>query len=147
MLGIDIVANDLCWIGIEGNSVGGTVLLQTPPKLKFPNAAATEFGNLASLKELVIARLSNERFERVGIVKASAGATPLRAKCEFAIELACHETRTECRLVAAQTISAAEKRKIQHTTGSSLIVAFNGGKEIQPKYLERAATCAWCILS
>jgi hypothetical protein len=71
VFGIDIVANDLCWIGLEGNSVEGSVLLQAPSRLKFPNAAVSEFGNLLSLKELVIARLSGEKFDRGGIVKAS----------------------------------------------------------------------------
>ena len=145
-LGIDFSSTDLEWIGIEGDATKGKLLFQSKNKQPLPTSEANDIENLLLLKEILVAKFASEKFDCVGIVKAGKDCRPPRVKSEFLIELACHEAGIPCQLVPVQTISAAGKRKIIARTGHAFIEVFNGGAPIDPKYLERAAICAWCIL-
>jgi hypothetical protein len=145
-LGIDFSSTDLEWIGIEGDAAGGKLLFQSKNKQPLPTSGSSDIDNLLLLKEILVAKFASEKFDRVGIVKAGKDCRPPRDKSEFIIELACHEAGVPCELVPVQTISAAEKRKIAARAGRTFLEAFNGGALIDPKYLERAAICAWCVL-
>lgn len=146
VLGIDIASSEIRWIGIEGTSTNGILLPQSSNSVPLPTAEKTELKNLLRLKELIAARLSSGNFQKVGIVRADRSASSIRVKCELIIEIACDEVGIDCELLSTATISAADKRKIAAKTGSSFEEAFNNGDDISPKYLRRAAVCAWCVL-
>lgn len=145
-LGIDFSSTDLAWIGIDGTSKAGKLLFQTKNKQPLPASGSTDMENLLLLKDILVAKFTAEKFDAIGIVKAGKDCRPPRVKSEFIVELACHEAGIPCHLVPVQTISAAEKRKIAAQAGKTFTDAFNGGAAIDPKYLERAAICAWCVL-
>jgi hypothetical protein len=50
-------------------------------------------------------------------------------------------------MIAPQTVRAAQDRKVHQVTGSSLPQAYNSGNQINPKYLQKAAYCAWSVLN
>lgn len=145
-LGIDFSSTDLRWIGIEGDASKGKLIFQTRNTQPLPTSGSNNIENLLLLKEILIAKFSVEKFDCIGIVKAGKDCRPPRAKSELMIELACYEAQIPYQLVPPQTISAAEKRKIKSVTGNTFLNAFNSSMNIDPKYLERAAICAWCVL-
>ena len=146
VLGVDIAKDEIRWIGIAGTKAGGKLMLQNANSVPLPTSESTQIKNLLRLKVLVAARLSAGKFDRVAIVRADQSSSAIRTKCELIVEIACEEAQVRCELISTQTIHAAEQRKIKAATGSSLDVAFNGGNQITPRYLKRAATCAWCVL-
>ncbi len=146
-LGIEIISDSPCWIVLNGNNTSGTLETIEPSRHKFPSSEEDEVSNLLQLKELVINILRQNNIENVGLLRAGIGCKPIRCKVEFIIQYACKELGIPCELIAPQTIAAAEKRKIHQVTGASLIEVFNGGNKISPKYLEKAAYCAWSVLN
>ncbi len=147
VLGIEIDSADLNWVILDGTNTAGTLQKIEPSKQKLPTSEEDEVGNLLQLKQLVANGIRHNGVEKVGIIRAGKMCTPLRCKVEFIIQCACKELGLPCVLVAPQTVDAARKRKVQKVTGSSLVEIYNGGNEIDPKYLEKAAHCAWSVLN
>jgi hypothetical protein len=145
-LGIDFSSTDLQWIGIEGTPSQGKLLLQSKNTQQLPKSGDSDIENPLLLKEILVAKFQNEKFDRIGIVKAGKDCKPPRVKCELIIELACHEMKIPYQLVSRQKIRAAEKKAVKACKDGSFINAFNDGVEINPKYLVSAAICAWCVL-
>jgi hypothetical protein len=145
-LGIDFSSTDLQWIGIEGTPSQGKLLFQSKNTQQLPKSGDSDIENLLLLKEILVAKFRNEKFDRIGIVKAGKDCKPPRVKSELIIELACHEMKIPYQLVSLQKIRAAEKKIMKACKGDSFINTFNGGVDITPKYLARAAICAWCVL-
>jgi hypothetical protein len=146
IVGIDIGGAELQWLGLDGSPRGGTIFLLARNKLPMPTTHGSDFENLCELKNLVAVNLRSAHLDGVAIVRAGKDSSPLRAKCEFVVEMACHDLNVPCTLVAPQTIAAAEKRKIVLAAGMTFEAAFNAGAPINPKYLHRAACCAWTVL-
>lgn len=147
MLGIEIISADPCWIILDGDNTVGLLESIEPSRQRLPTSGEDEVGNLLQLKQVVTNILRHNRIERIGLIRAGKMCTPLRCKVEFIIQCACRDLGLPCVLVAPQTIDAARKRKVQQVTGSSLIEIYNGGNEIDPRYLEKAAYCAWSVLN
>jgi len=125
----------------------GSLEIVEPSKQRLPTSEADEIGNLLQLKQLVTNTLRNNRIEKIGLIRAGKQCSPLRCKVEFIIQYACKDLRLPCLLVAPQTIHAVRERKIQQVTGRSLIEIYNEGRAIDPRYLEKAAYCAWGVLN
>jgi hypothetical protein len=147
VLGIEIVSADPCWIVLDGSNTVGLLEIIEPSRQRLPTSEEDEIGNLLQLKQLVANTLRHNRIEKIGLTRAGKMCTPLRCKVEFIIQYGCKELGLPCLLVAPQTIHAARERKVQQVTGSSLIEIYNGGNEIDPRYLEKAAYCAWSVLN
>ena len=147
VLGIEIVSADPCWIVLDGSNTAGSLEIIEPSRQRLPTSEEDEIGNLLQLKQLVANTLRHNRIEKIGLIRAGKMCTPLRCKVEFIIQYGCKELGLPCLLVAPQTIHAARERKVQQITGSSLIEIYNGGNEIDPRYLEKAAYCAWSVLN
>lgn len=147
VLGIEIISADPCWVVLDGSDTAGVLEIIEPSRQRLPTSEEDEVGNLLQLKQLVANTLRHNRIEKIGVIRAGKMCTPLRCKVEFNIQWACKELGLPCVLVAPQTIDAARKRKVQKVTGSSLIEIYNGGDEIDPRYLEKAAYCAWSVLN
>jgi hypothetical protein len=146
VLGIEIISADPCWVVLDGDNHSGSLERIEPSRQKLPTSEVNEVGNLLQLKQLVINTLQRHAIEKAGLIHAGRQCSPLHSKVEFIIQYACKELGLPCLLVAPQTIHALRKRKVQRVTGSSLIEIYNGGSEIDPKYLEKAAYCAWSVL-
>ena len=146
IVGIDIGGTELHWIGLDGSPRRGTVFLLSRNKLPMPTTHGSDFENLCELKNLVAVNLQTAAPDGVAILRAGKDSSPMRVKCEFVVELACRDLIVPCTLVAPQTVAAAEKRKIAQAAGMSFEAAFNSGAQIDPKYLQRAACCAWTAL-
>ena len=147
VLGIEIISADPCWIVLDGNNTAGLLETIEPSRQRLPASEEDDVGNLLQLKQVVRNILQHNRIEEVGLIRAGKMCTPLRCKVEFIIQCACKELGLPCLLVAPQTIHAARERRVQQVTGGSLIAIYNGGNEIDPKYLEKAAYCAWSALN
>jgi len=139
ILGVDIARRDLSWVVVEGNRRQGEVQTMQKSKLMY----GTTVANLEAMMKLVEQSVREAGVQRVAIVKATAGTSVQRAKIEFAVELVCHQLGVNCRLVAPQTISAAEKRKLAQECSPEFEAAIRG---VSPKYLTKAAVAAWCVL-
>ena len=147
VLGIEIISADPCWVVVDGSDTAGSLEIIEPSRQRLPTSQEDEVGNLLQLKQVVTNILRHNRIEKVGLIRAGKMCTPLRCKVEFNIQCACKELGLPCVLVAPQTVDAARKRKVQKVTRSSLIEIYNGGNEIDPKYLEKPAYCAWSVLN
>lgn len=147
VLGIEIISADPCWIVIDGTNTTGSLEIIEPSKQRLPTSEGDQIGNLLQLKQLVTNTLRHNNIEKVGLIRAGKQCTPLRCKVEFIIQCACKELGLPCLLIAPQTIHAAQERKVQQIAGASLIEIYNLGKEINPKYLEKAAYCAWSAVN
>lgn len=147
VLGIEIISADPCWVVLDGSNIAGALEIIEPSRQRLPTSEEDETGNLLQLRQLVMNTLRNNRVEKIGLIRAGKTCTPLRCKVEFIIQYGCRELGLPCLLLAPQTIDAARKRKVQQVTGSSLIQVYNGGNEIDPRYLEKAAYCAWSALN
>jgi hypothetical protein len=146
-LGIEIISADPCWVVLDGSNTAGSLESIEPSRQRLPTSEEDEVGNLLQLKQVVTNILRHNRIEKIGLIRAGKMCTPLRCKVEFIIQCACKELGLPCVLVAPQTIHAARERKVQQVTGSSLVEIYNGGNEIDPRYLEKAAYCAWSVLN
>lgn len=114
-----------------------------PSKLPLP-ADPEEVNRLIALKRQIYDLLKSNLIDRAGVIRADVGSSPLRAKVECVIQLAAREASVPCKLIAAQTASAAGKRKIGAVAGADLLKAV---LQINPGYLRKAALCAWCMLN
>jgi len=103
-----------------------------------------EVDRLIALKKQVYDVLKSNLVELAGIVRADMGSSPLRAKVERVIQLAAADASVSCKLIAAQTVSAADKRRVEDVAGASSRQAI---EQISPGYLRKAAFCAWCVLN
>ena len=147
VLGIEINSGEPCWIVLDGSNTSGTLEIIEPSRQRLPTSEEDETGNLLQLKQLVMNTLRNNRVEKIGLIRAGKMCAPLRCKVEFIIQYGCKELGLPCLLLAPQTIDAARKRKVQQVMGSSLVDIYNSGDEIDPRYLEKAAYCAWSVLN
>jgi hypothetical protein len=147
VLGVEIISAEPCWVVMDGDNHTGSLEIIEPSRQKLPTSEADEVGNLLQLKQLVTNTLQHNDIEKVGLIRAGRQCTPLRCKVEFIIQCACKELGLPCLLIPPQTIHAVRARKVQKVTGSSLIEIYNGGNEIDPTYLEKAAYCAWSVLN
>ncbi len=147
VLGIEIISADPCWIVLDGSNTTGSLEIIEPSRQKLPTSEGDEIGNLLQLKQLVANTFRQNGIEKVGLIRAGKMCTPLRCKVEFIIQYACKELGLPCLPFAPQTIHAAQQRKVQQVAGASLIDIYNSGKEINPKYLEKAAYCAWSAIN
>lgn len=147
VLGIEIISADPCWVLLDGDNHTGSLEIIEPSRQRLPTSETDEVGNLLQLKQLVTNTLRNNDIERIGLIRAGKQCSPLRCKVEFIIQYACKELGLPCLPIAPQTIHAAQVRKVQQVTGRSLIDIYNSGREINPKYLEKAAYCAWSVVN
>lgn len=108
VLGIEIVSGDLRWIILDGDKNGGTLELLESNTHPLPQADTDECGNLLALTQVVRNHIQVKAINRVGVIRADAGCSPLRAKVEFAIQIACRESGIPCSLIAIQTVRTAE---------------------------------------
>jgi hypothetical protein len=147
VLGIEIISADPCWVVLDGDNHSGSLEIIEPSRQRLPTSEIDEVGNLLQLKQLVTNTFRNKNIEKIGLIRAGKQCSPLRCKVEFIIQYACKELGLPCLLVPPQTIHAVRERKVHQVTGSSLIEIYNGGSEIDPRYLEKAAYCAWSDLN
>jgi hypothetical protein len=147
VLGIEIISADPCWVVMDGTNTTGLLEVIDPSRQKLPTSEGDEIGNLLQLKQLVMNVLRHNRIEKIGLIRAGKQCSSLRCKVEFIIQYACRDLELPCLLFAPQTIYAAQQRKVKQVAGSSLIEIYNSGNEINPKYLEKTAYCAWSVLN
>ncbi|HEY8899228.1 MAG TPA: hypothetical protein VIM61_02285 [Chthoniobacterales bacterium] len=144
-LGIEIVSGDLKWVILDGDKNGGVFEFLTDNSLALPQADTDDCGNLLALTQSARNHFQTLGVERVGIIRADKGCSVLRAKVEFALQIACRESGVPCSLISILTVRAAVDRKVMQITGNSLWDIYNGGLEIRPKYLTKPAHAAWCV--
>ena len=147
VLGIEIVSGDLHWIILDGDKNGGTFEFLDSNSHPLPQADTDECGNLLALSQVVRNHIQARAIEQVGVIRADNGCSTLRAKVEFAIQIACREAKIPCSLIAIQTVRTAEDRKVAQVAGHSLWEIYHTGQEIRPKYLAKPAFTAWCVLN
>ena len=99
---------------------------------------------LKALQKQIYDVLKDKRVEHVSVVRADKGCSLIRAKVECVIQLAAAQASIPCKLVAAQTVAAAEKRKINEIAEPDFQLAI---KQISPGYLRKAANCAWSLMN
>lgn len=146
-LGIDIVSSDLHWIILDGTRTGGSCELLPRSTVSLPQSAPDTIGNLLLLKDYISTVLKDKTVEAVGVIRADSGSSPLRAKIECMVEYASKDANIPCDTIPVQTVRAAEARKVVQVAGRTLEQAFFAGNGIHPKYLTKAAYCAWSIIN
>ncbi len=142
-LGVEISGSDSILVILDGSANNFDIELLSLSRLALP-AAGPEVDQLIALKRQMQEILKSNRVERVGVIRADLGTSPIRAKVECMIQVASSEVSVPCTLVASQTVAAAEKRKIGAVAGAGLEQAL---REIKPGYLRKAAHCAWSVLN
>lgn len=145
-LGMDVIGSDATAVVVEGDAEGCTISVPTAHRIPLPTLGNNEAVNLLAFQKQIQALVHESQVDAVGIVKATNskfGLSPERVKLECMIELACYAEKTSYILVAPQTISVAEKGKLEKTAGSKTKAEFNS---LTPKYLQRAAYCGWVCL-
>ena len=143
VLGIEISGSDTLLVVLDGTAKDFIVQLLSPPRLRLP-AAGPEVDQLLALKKQIQVVLSSNRVESVAVIKAGHGTSPIRAKVECMIQIASSEISIPCALIAPQTVTAAEKRKVNAVAGPHLEQIL---RAISPGYLRGAAHCAWSVLN
>lgn len=147
ILGIEIVSGDLKWVILDGDKNGGVIEFLGNNSHPLPQADTDDCGNLLALSQAVRNHIQAKGIQRVGLIRTDKGCSVLRAKVEFAIQIACREANVPCSLISVITVRTAEDRKVTQVTGNSLWHIYNGGQEIRPKYLTKPAFTAWCVLN
>jgi hypothetical protein len=145
VLGIEIQSKDVCWVVMDGDKLRGTLQILT--KRTLPESAADDISNLLLLKSVMITDIRDSNLNALAVIRADHNSSVLRSKIECMIQVAANDVGVPCHLISIQTVNAAEKRKLASVTGSNLDVAYNGGNTFQPKYLRRAAFCAWSVIN
>lgn len=145
VLGIEVSASDIQWVILEGNKDGGKAEYLELHKQGLPISEPEEAGNLLRLRDIVSNQIKARAVQKVSVIKATEGCSPLRCKIECMIQCAAKDAGVTCQLVASQTI-ASEQKRIETKTGKTLEQMFFNSKEIAPKYLVKAAFCAWSVL-
>lgn len=143
VLGIEVSGSDSSLVILDGTAKACTIRLLSPSKLRFP-AAGDEIDRLIALKKQIHEILQLESVERVGVIRADQNSSPIRAKVECLIQLASKEASVPCDLVAAQTVAAADKRKVGLVAGPEIEQKL---RQVNPAYLRKAAHCAWSVLN
>jgi hypothetical protein len=141
VLGIEIAGSNVQMILLKGTAKIFTIDILSPSKLPLP-PDPEEVNRLLALKKQVYDLLKSNSVESIGIIRADPGSSPLRAKVECVIQLAAADASVPCKLVAAQTASAALKRKIGDLAGDACLQLV---QQLAPAYLRKAALCAWCV--
>jgi hypothetical protein len=143
VLGIDIGGSDSLLVVLDGTAKEFKAQPLSPSRLRLP-AAGPEVDQLIALKKQMHEVLKSNGVESVAVIKAGHGTSPMRAKVECVIQIASSEVSVPCTLVAAQTVTAAEKRRVNAVAGPHLDQTL---RAIKPGYLRRAAYCAWSVLN
>jgi len=141
-LGIEIAGSNTQLIVLDGTAKACKIELLTPSKLPLP-PDSEEVNRLLALKKQVYDVLKSKLVERAGIIRADLGSSPIRAKVECVIQLAAADASVPCKLVAAQTVAAAQKRRVSEVAGTGVYQIL---EQVSPGYLKKAAFCAWCVL-
>lgn len=142
VLGIEIAGSDTLVVVLKGTADDCSIELLTQSRLQCP-ASGEEVDRLIAFRRQMHDLLQSKSVEIVAIVRADRSSSVIRAKLECMIQLASHDRNTPCMLVAAQTVSAAEKRKVEHVAGVEVARSLRG---IRPAYLKKAIHCAWSCM-
>jgi hypothetical protein len=142
-LGIEIAGSSTQLIILDGTAKVCKIELLNPSKLPLP-PDSEEVNRLSALKKQVYEVLKSKQVESAGIIRADPGSSPLRAKVECVIQLAAADASVPCKLVPAQTVAAAQKRRVSEVAGNPVHQVL---EQVSPGYLRKAAFCAWCVLN
>jgi len=142
-LGIEITGSDTLLAILDGTSKQARVEVLSSSRLPLP-PDPEQVNRLMALQKQIRGVFVSEQVERVGVIRADKGCSPVRAKIECIIQLAAAEVSIPCKLVAPQTISAIDKRKLQQIADPQLQL---GIEQISPGYLRKAACCAWSLVN
>jgi hypothetical protein len=143
-LGVEIKGSDTLLVILDGTAEDCTIELLSTSRLQFPKADPEQVDCLISLQRQMGGLMKSKRVDRVGVIRADDGCSPLRAKVECMVQLAAHEISIPCTLVPVQTVAAAEKRKVSERAGPTLAQAF---QQVDPGYLRKAVHCAWSVMN
>jgi hypothetical protein len=143
VLGIEIAGSDSLLIVLAGTARDCQIEPIMPSRLPLP-PDPEQVNRLVALKRQIYDVLKSTRVECIGVIRADAGCSPLRAKVESMIQIAAVDAAIPCMLVAPQTVAAAEKRKVNDCAGPDTQKAL---REISPRYLSKAAYCAWSVIN
>jgi hypothetical protein len=143
-LGVEIKGSDTLLVILDGAANDCKIELLSPSRLPLPKADPDLVNRLVSLQRQMRDIMKSERIDCVGVIRADDGCSPLRAKVECVIQLAARELSIPCTLVAAQTVAAAEKRKVSESAGTTLAETF---QKVHPGYLRKAVHCAWSVMN
>ncbi len=146
VIGADIQSTEISWILLDGTANGGTAVLLDPKKHPLPTACEEQVDNLLQLQQTLRAALATIKPDLVAIIRADMTCSSVRAKVECILQIAAKEAQVKCVLIAAQTVGHAKNTKVLKATGKSLESLFFNGQPIDPKYLARAAYCAWSAM-
>jgi len=145
-LGIEVTGSSIHWIILDGSQKSGSIELLDNSTYALPVAYAEPIENLLAMKKVIQDTVVSKKTEKIGIIKADKSASVNRIKIECIIEQAAYECKLPLKLIAPQTIAAIQKRIFLKKVGSTIEIAFNGGKPIEPKYLLKAVFCAWNLM-
>jgi hypothetical protein len=141
-LGIEISGSDSLLVILNGTAKNCIIEFPSPSRLRLPTVGG-DVETLIALKKQVYEILNSERVSCVGVIRADRNSSPIRAKVECMIQIASSEASICCMLLPAQTIAAADKRKVNAVAGSETEKALH---QISPAYLRKAVHCAWSVL-
>lgn len=141
VIGAEPSANSINWIALNGSKDSGVIEPLSHPKIHLPTTSGSEVENLLNLKGHIRKYLVG--FDKICIIKAGKDSSSIRSKIEFMIQLAAHEAAVEWKLVHPTKVAWAIRDTVKKETSFTLEEAFNSGSEITPKYLKKAAYCAW----
>jgi len=144
VIGVDVTAVGLTWIALDGTDEICTIHVLAPSKLSRPEAEKGDIENLLALQANVVSALSNANADFIAVIMATADCSVARVKNETMIQLAAKQLALDCVLVPPQSVSAAEKRRLEATANPETRSRI---ENINPKYLRRSALAAWCVLN
>lgn len=143
-LGVEIKGSDTILVILDGTAEDCKIELLSTSLLQFPKADSEQVDCLISLQRQMRDIVKLGRVDRVGVIRADGGCSPLRAKVECIVQLAARELSIPCTLIAAQTIAAADKRRVRERAGPTLEQTF---QQVDPGYLRKAVHCAWSVMN
>lgn len=144
VLGIDIQKSDVIAVVVDGTHTGGAIEMLEPTRIAFPQIGPDEADNLLLFEDQLVVIMSQARVDRVGIIRAVGGmysASPIKVKIECLVQLAAKRNNVRCEMWSSQSITKAQNTTA--TDGENLKMAI---EEVEPKYAQRAAYCAWSVL-
>jgi len=144
VLGIDIQVATVIAVVVDGTGTDGVIEKMEPTRLSFPQIGPDEADNLLLFEDQLVALIGQAKPDCVGIIKAVAGmysSSPIKVKIECLVQLAAKRNNVRCEMLSSQSVTKAQNTTVKD--GENLKKAI---EEIEPKYAQRAAYCAWSVL-
>lgn len=143
VLGVEIAGTDTRWIIVDGDDRTGNIEHMSNDKVGFPRSAKTPAENYQVLQQIFANNIRAAQVDCVAVIRADQNSGVNRSKIECLLEMACRDADVTCSLFHANSIASVIKNIFPRVVGAAVRASHGSGKDIEPKYLERAFYCAW----